>query len=307
VGGVSGQLALAAVLTAPEAQALTDEVKRDAETLWMKLRRLYEGGAHVALGYSSWHAYCGAEFGIGRSSSYRALDAGRVIEVVPQLGNEAQARELAPLLRDEGEDAVVDVVRELRDEHGERLTSDLIRTAVGDRLAGRRSIGSRQSSGSVEWYTPERYVEATRAVLGGIDLDPASCALANRIVGAAAFYDGDTDGLAHEWHGRIFLNPPYGTTCGAFVAKALADYRAGRIEAAILLLNGCSYDAQWFRPLWDYLLCFTYGRIPFYSPTGVSNGGATGSVFVYLGPDEDRFDAVFSRFGAVVDRRGRAA
>jgi hypothetical protein len=50
------------------------------------------------------------------------------------LGNEAQARELAPLLRDEDEDAVVEVWHELRDEYGERLTAEKVRAAVERKL-----------------------------------------------------------------------------------------------------------------------------------------------------------------------------
>jgi hypothetical protein len=116
---------LVPVIGPSEARRLTDEVKRDAEALWQKLVELYDGGAHAALGYSSWQAYCEAEFGFGRSQSYRLLEAGRVAELVPHGGmNERQARELAPLLRDEDEDAVVEVWSEVSSEHGERLTAE---------------------------------------------------------------------------------------------------------------------------------------------------------------------------------------
>ena len=102
--------ALVPVLGPSEARRLTDAIKRDAEALWQKLVELYDGGAHTALGYSSWQTYCEAEFGFGRSQSYRLLEAGRVAELVPHGGmNERQARELAPLLRDEDENAVVEV------------------------------------------------------------------------------------------------------------------------------------------------------------------------------------------------------
>jgi len=92
-------------LSKDEARSLTDEVKHDAERLWRKLVELYDGGAHRALGYSSWGAYFKAEFGGSQSRGYQLLDAGRALELVAQSTtvdslprNEAQARELAPLL-----------------------------------------------------------------------------------------------------------------------------------------------------------------------------------------------------------------
>ncbi len=65
-----------------------------------------------------------------------------------------------------------------------------------------------QSSESNEWWTPEPYIEAARSVLGGIDLDPASCAQANETVQAARYCGVADDGLKQEWKGRVWLNPP---------------------------------------------------------------------------------------------------
>jgi hypothetical protein len=58
-----------------------------------------------------------------------------------------------------------------------------------------------------EWFTPAKYIAAARAVLGGIDLDPASNAIAQATVRAGRYYSKDDDGLAQPWHGRVWLNP----------------------------------------------------------------------------------------------------
>lgn len=298
--------------SAVEARTLTDEVKADAAALWRKLLRLYQGDAHTALGYSSWGEYCASEFDMRSSAAYRVLDAGRVVAAIeahsPNGGTPATervARELVPVLRDDEREAVR-VWRDLHAEHGDRLTAAKVKLAVGQRLALEQRIGTVRSSDGVEWYTPTRYIEAARDVLGGIDLDPASSAHANQTVRAAKFYDAATDGLAARWSGRVYLNPPYGRQCPKFVDKALAAHADGSVEAAVLLLSAYSVDTGWFQPLWRHLLCFIAGRIHFDSPVYGHDRPSIGSVFVYLGADRARFARIFSRFGTVVER-SRAA
>lgn len=62
-----------------------------------------------------------------------------------------------------------------------------------------------------EHFTPPHIVEAARSTLGRIELDPASCVEANRFVQADRWIGLPDDGLAVEWSGRVFLNPPGGT------------------------------------------------------------------------------------------------
>jgi hypothetical protein len=58
--------------------------------------------------------------------------------------------------------------------------------------------------------TPSRIVEPSRSVMGGIDLDPASSAEANKTVRALTYVAPPFDGLTSDWYGRVFLNPPGG-------------------------------------------------------------------------------------------------
>ena len=55
------------------------------------------------------------------------------------------------------------------------------------------------NSGENEWYTPAHIVEAARACMGGIDLDPATSAKAQETVKAEAFYTIGDDALALSW------------------------------------------------------------------------------------------------------------
>lgn len=160
-----------------------------------------------------------------------------------------------------------------------------------------------QQSLSNEHYTPDKYLDAVRNVLGAIDLDPASCQEANQIVKATAFFSADDNGLRQEWRGRVWLNPPYGGSAGQFIAKLSREYCDGNVSAAVALVNAHCTDTDWFQPLWDGCLCFTNHRINFYGDD-TRSGSTHGSVFVYFGPSNGEFVKHFSQFGAVVARMG---
>lgn len=154
-----------------------------------------------------------------------------------------------------------------------------------------------------EWYTPARYLDAARKVLGGIDLDPASSPSANETVQAARIFTSADDGLAQEWKGRVWLNPPYGDLPGKFVAKLVDEFMRCNVQAAVALVNSHCTDTGWFQPLWGQTLCFTDHRIDFGSAGRDKTSTSThGSVFAYFGPDQGAFADAFSEFGAIVRR-----
>lgn len=86
----------------------------------------------------TFEAYLDGRWGMARAHGYRLIDGARVAAALSPTGdmpaNEAQARELGPLLRDEGEKAVLEVWRELKAEYGEAITADRIRRLVKRRL-----------------------------------------------------------------------------------------------------------------------------------------------------------------------------
>jgi hypothetical protein len=165
---------------------------------------------------------------------------------------------------------------------------------------------------SNEWYTPAKYIEAAREVLGSIDLDPASCALANETVKATRYFTKDDDGLSKAWSGNVWLNPPYGrtsemqgrgeSTIERFAAKLIRECREGNVTQAIALLTA-QVDARWFRLLWDFPICFTDHKVHFDMPfQRRSYSHMFGTIFVYLGPNEAKFIDIFSAFGTVARR-----
>jgi hypothetical protein len=95
------------------------------------------------------------------------------------------------------------------------------------------------TSDSDSWYTPPAIVEAARALMGGIDLDPASSAKANEVVKADVYFDEAHNGFARDWiaptGGRVFLNPP-GGYCDADGRRVI---RANKGKAECRLTGAC--------------------------------------------------------------------
>jgi hypothetical protein len=171
------------------------------------------------------------------------------------------------------------------------------RAAMGEAINTSRGAAD---TGEFERYTPAPYVEAVRKVLGEIDLDPASCEQAQKTVRAKKFFTIKTDGLKQQWHGRVFLNPPYHEELGlAFENKLIAEIKAGHVSAAILLVNN-STDNNWFRTCAAacQAICFVARRIQFIAPTGTMTGRPmNGQAFLYYGDDVEGFAKVFSQIG----------
>ena len=156
-----------------------------------------------------------------------------------------------------------------------------------------------------EWYTPGAYLDAARAAMGSIDLDPASCAHANKTVQAAPYFDRAADGLARQWHGRVWLNPPYSDYPGqaaAWATKLLAEYRAGRVEQAVLLVNlSVAYQMAFQAVARAGAVCMVDHRIKFVSATGKSDRPTQANMLLYLGDRRRQFAAEFGQFGAVLE------
>ena len=157
-----------------------------------------------------------------------------------------------------------------------------------------------QNTGDEEWYTPAYIVEAARKVMGGIDLDPASTAQANETVKAARYFTKEDDGLAKEWEGRVWLNPPY--TKGVIV-RFMTKFYASKIKAGVAITNN-STETNYgnIALMHSDAVCFLLGRVAFLHGSGEAKGNSPlqGQMILYRGEDTDTFRDVFCEIGAVL-------
>ena len=141
------------------------------------------------------------------------------------------------------------------------------------------AMGSHHShrAGTTTWLTPPHIIDA----LGPFDLDP--CAHPDWPTAHTRICLPD-DGLAAPWHGRVWLNPPYGNEIWDWLAK-LAEHRRGTA-----LVFARTETAGFVEQVWrkaDALL-FLQGRLHFHHADGArarANSGAP-SVLVAYGRDD---------------------
>ncbi len=157
-----------------------------------------------------------------------------------------------------------------------------------------------QATGENEWYTPSEYIELAKQVMGRIDLDPASCELAQGTVKAKRYYTIEQDGLRQQWRGRVWMNPPYSKElCGLFIDKLINEINCGRVSHACVLVNNAT-DTMWCQKLLGISesVCFVSGRIRFIDKSGKpANSPLQGQLVAYYGPDARSFAESFGQVG----------
>jgi len=184
-----------------------------------------------------------------------------------------------------------------KEKYRERIMLAARRKAMFEAAANHRA----ENTGENECYTPAQYVEAARHAMGGIDLDPASSIQAQKIVQAEKYFTVGDNGLNQEWHGRVWMNPPYAQPLiQHFIEKLIAEAGAGRVEQAVVLTHN-STDTLWFHRLEAIAdrLCFTRGRIAFIDPQGDRCSPTQGQTFFYIGKRRESFSDVFREIGFI--------
>jgi hypothetical protein len=176
--------------------------------------------------------------------------------------------------------------------------------------AGRTVIGN-----SRDWCTPVKYVEAVRAVLGEVHLDP--CSNEWSVVGAATEWKlPAVDGLRQSWkYPTIYVNPPYGSDPQR--GTRILDWLQKCSEAhehfgseVIALVPIAANTKHWKLYVWPTAasICFLYDTRLRFLVQGRDDGkGAPmACAAIYWGKQKQSFADVFSSHGAVVDLGGVA-
>lgn len=148
-----------------------------------------------------------------------------------------------------------------------------------------RAMGSHQSARAetTTWLTPPSLVEA----LGPFDLDPCAAPSPRPWPTATRHIELPEDGLAAEWAGRVWLNPPYSFEAWKWLDK-LADHGQGTA-----LVFARTETAGFVRQVWNKAtgVLFLHGRLHFHYPDGTrapANSGAPSCLVAYGQTDAER-------------------
>jgi hypothetical protein len=248
----------------------------------------------------------GTEVDTGRASQLAADAAGigrntlarfeRVERAAPELAEAILDGEVTPRAAEEVVRFAPDVIPAI--EAGNVTPVEAVEEA-----RERKKAHVAQSSGNNEWYTPPKYLDAARRVLGTIDTDPASSDTAQTFVNATTYYTEETNGLEHPWHGRVWMNQPYAQPLiSQFIDKLATDVENGNVTEAIVLVNNGT-ETAWGQTLIGAAaaVCFPRGRIKFLDSTGTpANTPLQGQMFAYFGTNTDAFAEHFSEIGRVL-------
>ena len=148
---------------------------------------------------------------------------------------------------------------------------------------------------SSKWTTPDIIISRVVRLFGIIDLDP--CSDEDRTIPAKIHYTKGDDGLSKEWHGNIYMNPPYGREIGKWITHLCIQFNMGNTIEAIALVPART-DTKWWNQLSIHTVCFITGRITFSN----KNHAPFPSAVIFITRDLKRiklFANIFSEIGNI--------
>lgn len=118
------------------------------------------------------------------------------------------------------------------------------------------------------WLTPPDIL----AALGDFDLDPCAAPEPRPWATARQHITLPDDGLAAEWHGRVWLNPPFGSHTRHWLAK-MAAHGCGTALAFARVETRMFFESVWGKASG---VLFLRNRPHFYRPDGTRAAGNSG-------------------------------
>lgn len=295
-------------------------------------------GKLYRIDFGTFEDYCKERWNMQRAHAYRLIDAANVVNILSPTGDilPTTERVARPLTQLEPEDQPVVWQKITETAPNGKVTAAHAQSVVNNfRIPQHKNIedefGSAETvfsddsddydwtddedeelkpdivskphvshnSGNNEWYTPLEYIEAARRVLGVIELDPASSPEANKVVQAETYYTENDNGLEYEWHGKVWMNPPYAAgLVDRFASKIAYHVERNDVHEAIVLVNNAT-ETGWFNEMVSgaSAVIFPKSRVKFWKPNGDTGAPLQGQALIYFGKESDLFLSEFSSFG----------
>lgn len=162
------------------------------------------------------------------------------------------------------------------------------------------------TSRSDSWRTPPHIISLVQATLGGIGLDPASNALANKAIGADRFLTARDDALVAPWRCEgtsVYLNPPGGKrgnqSSVRLFWRRLMEHREDFSHAifAMFSIEGLQTTQGDHPAAMDFPFCVPRRRVRWVDPTSKERSSPSHSnAFIYVPGRLDRTEAFLSNF-----------
>ena len=215
--------------------------------------------------HNTFEDYCLERWDISKTQANRLVQSSEVAHTLTPIGvmpsTESQARELAPLL--DRPDELRDIWAEVQDR---AITEQRPVTAALVAEVRDTRMGVHYSSATDLWSTPQGLFDLLDAEFN-FNLDV--CATPENAKCSRFFTDTD-DGLAQEWNGSCWMNPPYGDAIKDWMRKAFESANNG---VTVVCLVPARVDTGWW---WDYA---RFGEIRFLRGRLKFGGSETGAPF----------------------------
>lgn len=188
--------------------------------------------------------------------------------------------------------------------------------------------GLRQRAEDFELITNYDLIAAANALMGNIDLDPASSKFANDYVQAEHYYTPSDDGLnQQQWFGNVYVFPPNGayfwdaplnrwkitrssartlsSSHAVWFRRLYREWVGGQIKQGLYFTN-CPDMIRYEQKIFDFPICIlkTKPILVKRTSTEVSNHVTATSMVIYLPPVDSSGEAV-ENFVDIYSPKGR--